>query len=754
MSPAQIPATTAPAPARRTVLLYGDVVLDVLDGSAIWLISMAEALSRTQSEVHVLLKSKVRNDRLLRRLQGLDHVTVHQAGPLAVELWAGQPPELSPEAAAQRLVEIAAEVDPSAVVVRGRAACHAAARVEDLASRLWAYITDLPYPLENATEHALREIRFVAERTRRMFAQTEDARAYLEAVVPAAAGKTLLLSPMIPDEFFVDLGESGDAADQTGSSGGPELALVYAGKFAREWRTLEMCSLADHFGEDGPQVSVTLIGDKFQRSLAEPQWINRMKEALELPSVRWLGGMSREESLENVRKADIGLGWRSPDLDASLEISTKALEYAAAGTAPLLNRTAAHEALLGADYPLLLDNDSVQEVVRVLSAAAPVLQQARRQAQDGVRWYSLSAASRRLEGYLSATEYAPGVTPGQGPGQADAPAAARPVRLLMAGHDLKFAGELLEMLRSHPGIDLRVDEWEGLHKHDEQRSQELLDWAEVVLCEWAGKNAVWYSQRKKPQQRLLVRLHGFEVNAPWLGDIDFDAVEALLTVSNLMVDRVLKATSWSVDKVHVVPNALDAADLSRSKLPGAPHRLGLIGVVPFLKRPDRAVDVLELLLAEEERFTLHIRGRMPWEYPHVWNRPVEQEAYLDFFERVGSNPVLRDAVVFEPFGADMGSWLRKIGFVLSTSSDESFHLAPAEGMAGGAVPVVWQRPGSVDIFGEDLVVADAEAAARRILDLVNRPEDYARESVSMRQRALTWDIHTVNSLWMGHLLAR
>lgn len=727
----------------RSVLLYGDVVLDVLDGSAIWLISMAESLSRTASEVHVLLKSKVRNDRLLQRLQGLDRVTVHQAGPQAVELWAGQPPELSPEAAAERLGELAAELDPHAIIVRGRAVCHAVARHGTLASRLWAYITDLPYPLENATDHALREIRFVAERARRMFAQTEDARAYLEAVVPAAAGKTLLLSPMIPDEFFTDLGTDG-TRPQGASAPKEELQLVYAGKFAREWRTLEMCSLADFFGTGGPQVSVTMIGDKFQRSQTDPQWINRMKQALDRPTVTWLGGMSREETLANVVRADIGLGWRSPELDASLEISTKALEYAAVGSPPLLNRTAAHESLFGHDYPLFLENDSPQEVARVLKGAGAVLERARRQAQEGARWYALSAASQRLEGYLSAAEASP----------APVPTPSQPVRVLMAGHDLKFAGELLEMLQSHRGIDLRVDEWPSLHKHDQQRSEELLDWADVVLCEWAGKNAVWYSQRKKSHQRLLVRLHGFEVNAPWLQDIDFGAVDALLTVSQLMVDRVLKATGWAPERIHVVPNALDAADLGRPKLPGAQYRLGLVGIVPFLKRPDRAVDVLERLLAEDERFTLHIRGRMPWEYPHVWSKPVEQEAYLDFFERVGSTATLRDAVVFEPFGADMGSWLRKIGFVLSPSSNESFHLAPAEGMAGGAVPVVWERPGSADVFGEDMVVSDADAAAERVLELLAHPEGYARASVAMRQRALKWDIQAVNGLWMRHLLAQ
>jgi len=41
----------------RKILLYGDVDLNIIDGSAVWLVSMAEALSRTGSEVCVLLKT-------------------------------------------------------------------------------------------------------------------------------------------------------------------------------------------------------------------------------------------------------------------------------------------------------------------------------------------------------------------------------------------------------------------------------------------------------------------------------------------------------------------------------------------------------------------------------------------------------------------------------------------------------------------------------------------------------------------------
>ena len=118
------------------------------------------------------------------------------------------------------------------------------------------------------------------------------------------------------------------------------------------------------------------------------------------------------------------------------------------------------------------------------------------------------------------------------------------------------------------------------------------------------------------------------------------------------------------------------------------------------------MDVLQQLINIDPRFTLHIRGRMPWEYPYIWNKPSEREAYSAFFERFASSTRLSEHVAFEPFGADMGNWLRKVGFVLSPSTSESFHLAPAEGMASGSIPVVWRRDGVHDIFPERFIVPD------------------------------------------------
>ena len=72
--------------------------------------------------------------------------------------------------------------------------------------------------------------------------------------------------------------------------------------------------------------------------------------------------------------------------------------------------------------------------------------------------------------------------------------------------------------------------------------------------------------------------------------------------------------------------------------------------------------------------------------------------------------------MFDRFGPDVASWLRRIGFVLSTSDDESFHLAPAEGMASGAVPALLPWPGAETIYdprwihASPAVVADALTA--------------------------------------------
>ena len=102
----------------------------------------------------------------------------------------------------------------------------------------------------------------------------------------------------------------------------------------------------------------------------------------------------------------------------------------------------------------------------------------------------------------------------------------------------------------------------------------------------------------------------------------------------------------------------------------------------------------------------------------MWQKAGERQAYLACFEEFGGWSVETDHVALEPFGADMGSWLRKVGFVLSPSTSESFHLAPVEGMASGSIPIVSEVPemASARSSRDRFIVSDNDAAVTFMSD--------------------------------------
>jgi len=113
---------------------------------------------------------------------------------------------------------------------------------------------------------------------------------------------------------------------------------------------------------------------------------------------------------------------------------------------------------------------------------------------------------------------------------------------------------------------------------------------------------------------------------------------------------------------------------------------------------DLALDVLEERRREDDRYLLFVKSGMPWEHWWVWQSPAEREHYASALRRAQRSPLLRGAVVFDDAGPDVAAWLRRVGFVLSTSDDESFHVGPAEGMASRAVPVLRHWPGAETIY--------------------------------------------------------
>ena len=104
-------------------------------------------------------------------------------------------------------------------------------------------------------------------------------------------------------------------------------------------------------------------------------------------------------------------------------------------------------------------------------------------------------------------------------------------KIVFAGHDLKFAKLIMDYLDNTGMFEIRKDEWNGHNAHDEQQSKECLEWAEIIVCEWGLGNAVWYSHRKLPHQKLIVRMHLQEVDTIYPQQFNIENIDAFIAIS-------------------------------------------------------------------------------------------------------------------------------------------------------------------------------------------------------------------------------
>ncbi len=357
------------------------------------------------------------------------------------------------------------------------------------------------------------------------------------------------------------------------------------GKYAPDWMTLEMTELPARLAERGHNVEVHMIGDKVHGSLDDPDYQTPMQEALTRDTrcrVARRGQPARARGASR-RSCDVGLSWRHDRLDESLELSTKLLEYGQLGLPVVLNRTPMHEALLGPDYPMFADETDVVDVLDAALRDESLRQAAAQRCAATVEPYTLARAADRTRAVLS--EAFP-VVP-------ELARRRRPLRVLVASHDFKFFTRLQEYLSALPGVELKVDLWPALAQHDERQSQRLNRWADVVICEWLGPNAAWYSKHKRPGQRLIVRLHRFEIYGRYPAAVKIDAVDQVVCVSPHYAALTTARTGWPAAKVVVIPNWVDlsaarSAEAHRLRVHARLHRHGPDGPEAVEPRARRA----------------------------------------------------------------------------------------------------------------------------------------------------------------------
>lgn len=309
------------------------------------------------------------------------------------------------------------------------------------------------------------------------------------------------------------------------------------------------------------------------------------------------------------------------------------------------------------------------------------------------------------------------------------------LRVRVFGYDMKFMRELVEALDVRPDLDVQIDEWPSAGARNNGITENLARSAHTLVAEWARPNAIWLSENKRPDQTLVVRLHRFEIESYYPKRIKESAVDAMVYIAPLMGRRIRDELGWPVEKLVYVPNYVDTARLDRPKHPDARFTLGMVGIVPGLKRFDLALDLLAAVREADPRFSLLVRSQMGWAHKPSWENPDERRELQRAMERIEKDPLLRGAVVFDAFGRDMASWFRKVGHILSLSDVEGSHTSLTEGMASGAVPVIRPWDGAAEAYGETNLSESLEHAVAQVLADVD-PEVWRARSEQAKQDML------------------
>lgn len=323
------------------------------------------------------------------------------------------------------------------------------------------------------------------------------------------------------------------------------------------------------------------------------------------------------------------------------------------------------------------------------------------------------------------------------------------MNILIAGHDLKFLNFYIEHLQDS-AHDIKIDLWETHSSHDVKKSFEYLDWADIIFCEWGMGNIVFYSKNKRPHQKLLVRIHRQEMETTYMHNINIQNIDCIVTVSPYIYEEFVRIFNLPRDKMKLIYNHLDLTTLSDNKNPERKYNIGMLGYIPIRKRMDLALDIFEELYEQDNNYKLHFKGKSPFEVDWVKNNEDEMKYFAEQFLRI-ENSAWKNNVFFEGFG-EVSEFYNKLEFVLSVSDSESFHLAVAEGMACGAIPIISNWEGSHTIYSKDYILSSEDSVSEYV---ENSRRDYEKIAEKIKIEAKQFDknliINEFNEVLFGKM---
>lgn len=674
-------------------LLYADIDLNTVDGSAIWMSSMATILASNKRTI-VFSKNKIHRSTIVKNIYNRDNILILTPGNFSTEK-----ESLNLEECIffiKNLDHILPHL--KTIVVRGLAAATALVRDRQFYKRLYVYLTDFYQHEGNdivIKEKAFKSIDVLARQSQAFLVQTKKIESKLREITTYPF-KSFYFPPPIPDGLL-EISCVKYIKDSV-------INIGYAGKIAPNWGIQQLIEWIDIFRKEGFKIQLTVIGDKVSgagSAANNKKFRTEIAQLMEKVGAHRLGALGRNQVIEVMSKMDYAWCWRPSYFeDKTLELSTKLIEGVIAGQACIAYPSITNVEALGKDYPLFARGiDDFREIL-IGGVRTPSTGLRKRLNNN----HSISSLSQRFSEFL----------------ENSSKEKLRDLKISLAAHDPKFIFPYYSMCK-YMGVYVNFDEWEWGNIINESQSSRYAADSDVIFCEWGLANSVWYSNNLPENKKLIIRVHLQEIGqkaARFGREINKQRVDLFIFVSDRVRQEAIKMFGFPEKKTCVIPNFVlnDEYRFIPRDFSGA-IRLGMVGIVPQRKRFDRAVDLTRELLHRGEVVELKIKGPRPEtiEWMKVGSRAKELDYYYGQYAAIESDPDLSRAITFDGWGNDVALFYEGIDHILSPSDFESFHYALADGVLSGCHPIVWPWDEASEIYSNHWIVSDVVQAADKIM---------------------------------------
>ncbi|MBQ6100219.1 MAG: hypothetical protein IJL02_10225 [Methanobrevibacter sp.] len=309
---------------------------------------------------------------------------------------------------------------------------------------------------------------------------------------------------------------------------------------------------------------------------------------------------------------------------------------------------------------------------------------------------------------------------------------AKKPHLLIAGVDMKFITPAVKYLSEF--YEIEVVDFTGNKEFIKSKElKELMKWADIVFCEWMLFHTEWFSNNVTKNQKLFIRAHKYELTVDFGFKINFDNVDGVICVNYFHMELFSNIFKIPREKMFYLGNLVETSQYSSRKDEGYRNNLAIVGYMPNYKGLMRGLEILNCLKKHDDNFKLYLMGKS-YKDTH-WARHEEQIEYFNGCEEFIEKNNLADSVINRGW-VERSEMFSNIGYVLSVSDLESFHLSPTEGFAASTNALILNWHSSEYIYPEEIIFKNTDEMAKFILDTYKDDDKYNELVASLKSQCI------------------